>query len=140
LRVIAKEEDEMKTTNDLARRDPNHLPARAEQARATLTPAVDVYENGDELLLYADIPGVTRDDLALHFANNQLTIEARRKPNEQGKLLASEFGPADFLRSFSVPPGLDADKVSAEFRDGVLCIHLPKSAAVKPRQIQVREG
>jgi len=138
--VIAKEEDAMKNTNDLARRDPNHLPARAEQARATLSPPVDVYENGDELLLYADIPGVTRDEVALHFANNQLTIEAQRKPNDQGKLLASEFGPTNFVRSFSVPPGLDADKVTAEFREGVLCIHLPKSAAVKPRQIQVRGG
>jgi len=130
----------MKKTNDLARRDPNHLPARAEQARATLSPAVDVYENGDELLLVADIPGVTRDEVSLHFANNQLMIEALRKPNDSGKLLASEFGPADFLRSFSVPPGLDADKVTAEFREGVLCIHLPKSAAVKPRQIEVRGG
>jgi HSP20 family protein len=138
--VFGNEEEEMKTTNDLARRDPNHMPARAEQARATLSPPVDVYENGDELLLYADIPGVTRDDVALHFANNQLTIEARRKANDQGKLLAAEFGPADFVRSFSVPPGLDADKVTAEFREGVLCIHLPKSAAVKPRQIPVREG
>jgi HSP20 family protein len=138
--VYGNEEDEMKTTNDLARRDPNHMPARAEQARATLSPPVDVYENGDELLLYADIPGVTRDDVALHFANNHLTIEARRKANDQGKLLAAEFGPADFVRSFSVPPGLDADKVTAEFREGVLCIHLPKSAAVKPRQIPVREG
>ena len=130
----------MNKKNDLARRDPNHLPARAEQARATLTPPVDVYENGDELLLYADIPGVTRDEVALHLANNQLTIEAQRKPVNQGKLLAAEFGPVDYVRSFSVPPGLDPDKVTAEFREGVLCIHLPKSAAIKPRQIQVRGG
>ena len=130
----------MKKTNDLARRDPNNVPARAEQTRATLSPPVDVYENGDELLLYADIPGVTRDEVALHLANNQLTIEAQRKPSDNGKLLAAEFGPADFVRSFSVPPGLDAEKVTAEFREGVLCIHLPKSAAVKPRQIQVRGG
>ncbi len=130
----------MKKTNDLARRDPNHSAVRAEQPRATISPPVDVYENVDELLMYADIPGVSRDEVALHFANNQLTIEAQRKPSDQGKLLASEYGAADFVRSFSVPPGLDADKVTAEFRDGVLCIHLPKSAAVKPRQIQVRGG
>ena len=130
-----------KTTSDLARRESNgNLPARAEQGRTSLSPTVDVYENGDELLLYADIPGVTRDEVALHLANNQLTIEAQRKIPDQGRTLGAEFGPADFRRSFSVPPGLDADKVTADYRDGVLCVHLPKSAAVKPRQIQVRGG
>jgi len=129
----------MKNTNDLARRDPDQ-PAKAQSSRPTYMPPVDVYENSDELLLYADIPGVTRDDVALHLANNQLTIEARRKGSDQGRMLAAEFGQADYRRSFSVPPGLDADKVTADLRDGVLAIHLPKSAAVRPRQIPVRGG
>jgi HSP20 family protein len=130
-----------KTTSDLARREANgNLAARTEQMRTPLSPSVDVYENEDELMLYADIPGVTRDEVALHLANNQLTIEAERKMVDHGRMLRSEFGSADFRRSFSVPPGLDADKVTADYRDGVLCVHLPKSAAVKPRQIQVRGG
>jgi HSP20 family molecular chaperone IbpA len=55
-------------------------------------------------------------------------------------VIAAEFAPGDYRRSFTVPRGLDPDKVKAEFSNGVLSLHLPKSSAIKPRQIKVQAG
>jgi HSP20 family protein len=100
-----------------------------------------VYENADEFLLMADMPGVTPNELAIHLDKDELTIESHRAAATPGaKPLASEFVPRDYRRSFTVPHGLDMDKVKAEFSNGILSLHLPKSPAVKPRQIQVRAG
>jgi HSP20 family protein len=105
-----------------------------------VTPPVDVYENREEFLLVADMPGITRDDVRIHLDKGQLTVEARRSEPNGGKLLAYEVRGNVYRRAFSVPQGIDADKVSAELQQGVLRVHLPKSAAVKPRQIQVQSA
>src|SRR5687768_5965010 len=83
-------------------------------------PAVDIYENGDEVLLVADVPGVANDQVTIHFDKGQLTIEGRRAETVQG--LAGGF---DYRRTFAVPQGIDADKISAELTSGVLQLHLP---------------
>ena len=121
--------------------------AEAVQQRPAIAPAVDVYENKDELLLFADVPGVTpaelelrveRDTLTLHLDKGKLTIEARREDKQEGGLLAAEYRTFDFRRTFVVPQGIEADKIVAELDQGVLKVHLPKAAALKPRQIQIR--
>ena len=114
--------------------------ARNEPKRQTVAPPVDVYENRDEFLLIADMPSVNKDDLRIHLDKGQLTIEASRAATNGGTVLASEIRAVDYRRAFSVPQGIDVEKVSADLTDGVLQVHLPKSAAVKPRQIQVRAG
>lgn len=96
----------------------------------TLTPAVDIYENADEVLLLADLPGVTSDKLSVVFDQGELTIEGSQ---------ASREGTV-YKRSFSVSQELDPAKIGAEIKDGVLTVHLPKAAAAKPRQIAVRSG
>jgi HSP20 family protein len=129
----------MNTRTELAKRETT-APAKADGSRQMQSPPVDVYENADELLLLADMPGVTPDDVAIHLDQNELTIETRRNSPPENKMVRPEFAAVDYRRSFTVPHGLDAEKIKAEVSNGVLALHLPKSPAIKPRQIQVRAG
>ena len=108
--------------------------------RPYVAPLVDIFENGDELLLVADVPGVSNDALAIQFEKGQLTLEARRTDVFEGAALAAEYRPYDFRRTFVIPQGIDAAKISAELDGGVLRVHLPKAAQLKPRQIHVKSG
>lgn len=108
--------------------------------RPALLPNVDVYENATEILLLVDLPGVSKEHLQIDLDKDQLTIEARRQPATERTPYASEFRALDFRRSFSMPPGIDRDKVDAELRSGILWLRLPKSEAARPRQIQVRSS
>ena len=106
--------------------------------RPAVAPPVDIYENDDEMLVVADVPGVASDGVHLNFENSQLVIEASATPPEvDGSALFREFANVDYRRTFQLAPGIDADKISAELSGGTLKIHLPKSAALKPRQIPV---
>lgn len=105
-----------------------------------LTPMVDIYENEDEILLHADMPGVNREQMTINLDNDTLSLVGVRQVEAGGTARFQEFGNAEYRRSFTLPPGIDTDKVDAEFKDGVLRLHLPKSAAVKPRTIEVRQG
>jgi HSP20 family protein len=110
------------------------------QERRTFVPPVDIYENADEVLVMADLPGIGKESLAIHLDKGQLTIEGRRKAEFEGGELALEFGAANYKRSFVLPPGIQSDGITAELNQGVLRVHLPKSAAQKPRQIQIKAG
>ena len=98
--------------------------------RPTVAPPVDIYENKDEILILADIPGVAQEGLAVNLDKDQLTIEARR-PASGGEVAF------DYRRTFVVPRGIDAEHIGAALTSGVLRLTLPKSAALKPRQIHV---
>lgn len=106
--------------------------------RPAVAPPVDIYENAEKLVLVADVPGVAKEGLAIHFEKGQLTFEGRREGAETGNLLATEYRPYDYRRTFALPQGIDAEKITAELESGVLRIHLPKAAAHKPRRIEVR--
>lgn len=101
------------------------------------TPDVDIYINDDEILLIADMPGVDKKNISINLENNTLTIEGHFEHPYTEPLQRKEFGSTDYRRIFSLPKGIDAEKASAEFNLGVLQLHLPKSAAIKPRQIKV---
>jgi len=122
----------MSTETKMNKRE-NDLPEKMAQ-RATVAPAVDIFENKDELLILADLPGVQKEDLAIQFDKGHLTLEGRLR----------EFGPDeepfDYRRTFVVPQGIDAEKISANLQNGVLRVTLPKPAAMKPRQITVNAG
>ena len=107
-------------------------PEKAEER--WFTPAVDVYENNQEWLIQADLPGVPKEGLRLDLDKDELVIEARW-PSEDGTRTA-----AGYRRIFALPAGIDPDKVSAELECGVVSIHLPKSEAVRPRRIAVKAG
>jgi len=108
--------------------------------RRAVAPACDIYENKDEVLLVADLPGVVPEGLKINLDNDELTLEARRDLPSEGTLLSAEYRACDYRRSFVVPSGIDAAKIAAELKNGILHLHLPKSEDVKPRQISVRAG
>jgi len=108
--------------------------------RPAFTPACDIYENKDEILLVADLPGVSPDALHINLDNRELLLEARRDVPLTGSALGIEYRACDFRRRFVVPTGIDGGKINAELREGVLRLHLPKADGIKPRQISVRAG
>ena len=102
------------------------------------TPAVDIYENEDEILLHADMPGVVKEDISVDIDNGTLSISGVRKLETEGAATYEEFTDVEYVRSFSVPQTIDVEKVEAELKNGVLRLHLPKSEAAKPRQIEIK--
>lgn len=122
-------------TNQATKREPM---AQNNDARRMTAPAVDVYENKEEVLLVADMPGVRPDDIVIRFERGELTLSGKRLKNPEGSLLAAEHRFTDFQRTFTVPQSIQADAINAEIAHGVLKIHLPKVSAQKPRQIAVK--
>src|SRR5207237_10615700 len=110
----------------------------ARGARRVVGPPVDVFENEHEVLVVADVPGIPEDAFEVNVENDKLTIETKRQPASDTRALAREYEEFDFARSFRIPAGIDAPKVSAEVKNGTLTVHLPKTEAVKPRRIEVR--
>lgn len=114
---------------------------RSERTRAgrMFRPNVDIVETADELTVLADLPGATTESIDINFENGLLTLHARipeRRADSAGFLLR-EYGVGDFYRTFEVSEAVDANRISAEYRNGVLTLHLPKAEAVKPRKIAV---
>jgi len=105
-----------------------------------VTPLVDIYENDDEILLHAEMPGVTKDDISVNIDNGNLALTGVRSMTKGGAAEWEEFGEVEYQRVFSVPQTIDVNKVSAELKDGVLALHLPKSEAAKPKQIKITAG
>jgi len=103
------------------------------------TPRVDILETDDALELFADMPGVKPQDTDVRFENGELTLHGRCTPRHQGvNYLYGEYGVGDFYRTFSISHDIDADKITAEIKCGVLKVTLPKSEAVKPKRITVK--
>jgi HSP20 family molecular chaperone IbpA len=109
--------------------------------RPAVAPRVDVYETPDELVLIADLPGVTQENLKIDVADDRLTIHGSRASASQQaaqKGLMRELAPFDYNRVFTLPDGIDRDKIVAALKEGVLTLKLPKSAAIKPRRIEIK--
>ena len=102
-------------------------------------PNVDILEKHDELLVVADMPGVKGGEIDIRFEDGELTIHGPAAARQEGqRYLAQEYGVGDFYRTFRVSERVDATKISAEYKDGVLLLHLPKVEAAKPRKIKVK--
>ena len=116
--------------------------ASAERTRSGqwFRPPVDILEKSDELLLVTDLPGAKSDAIDIHFEDGVLTITGTVAPryDEQTSFLWREYGVGDFHRSFRVSEQVDANRIQAEYTDGVLTVHLPKAEEAKPRKIQVQ--
>jgi len=103
------------------------------------TPRVDIYETENELTLYAEMPGVRSEDVELNYEQGELMVRGRVRPRSQNKhLLLQEYDEGDFYRAFNIHESIDASRISAECKNGVLTVHLPKAEAVKPRRITVK--
>jgi HSP20 family protein len=100
---------------------------------------VDIYETDRELTLYAELPGVRPGDVDLHYEKGELVLHVRIKPRLTDRpLLLQEYEDGDFYRAFTIHESIDSGRISAECKNGILTIHLPKSEVAKPRQIAVR--
>jgi len=108
--------------------------------RPVIAPPVDIYENTNEYLVVADMPGVSNDDVQIRFEDGELSIRATRKAAAEGQYLGNELVEADFARRFSIPETVDAEKIDATLQHGVLHLVLPKASRARPRQISVRAG
>jgi HSP20 family molecular chaperone IbpA len=108
-------------------------------ARAA-TPAVDVFESADELLLIVDLPGVAKEGLRVHVEKGTLTLEGRVTTGAapERTSLGSERTADVYERAFALPETIDVERIVAELADGVATLHLPKSDKAKPRRIPVR--
>jgi HSP20 family protein len=110
------------------------------QANRPWSPAVDIYETENELVLKADLPDVETQDVNVRVENQTLTISGERKfeksSNEKGfHRIERSYG--NFTRSFAVPNTFDTENIAANFKNGVLTVTLPKKEAAKPRQIKI---
>ena len=120
---------------------PSRLQAAEQSTAASLTyqPHVDVCDRGGEVLLVADIPGATAGGIDVSFEDGVLSVHAAVAPRHlPGRQLQQEYGIGDYRRSFRLGEGFDASQISAEYRRGVLTIHVPRLAAVRPRKVEVR--
>jgi HSP20 family protein len=117
------------------------LPDREGTRIVTYTPRVDILERDDELVLFADVPGVKQQDVDLRFENGELVLHGRCAPRQpSGSVVAEEYGIGDFYRAFTISEQIDPEKIRASLQAGVLTVHLPKHERVKPRKITVKGG
>jgi HSP20 family protein len=105
------------------------------------TPACDIYEDEEEIVVRADLAAVDPKDVEIRFENGVLTLKGERKLDQQDKrenYHRLELSYGTFTRGFSLPATIDSEKIRAESKHGVLLIHLPKKAEAKPKSIQVK--
>lgn len=104
------------------------------------TPALDLYDEKDRFLVSVELPGVTKDAIGISLHDGVLTVSGERKHEREGKegeTFRSERYFGKFQRSVSIPATVDATKVTASYKDGVLLVDLPKAEEAKPKQIEI---
>lgn len=118
----------------------NHVFERLNGARPQAFPACNIWEDDDALLVEAELPGMTMDDLEVYVTQNELTIKGERKRPAQEKALQhrQERSFGSFTRTLTLPAPIDANHVEAQLDSGILKIRLGKQEQVKPRKIAVK--
>jgi HSP20 family protein len=111
-----------------------------EAALANWAPAVDISETDKEYLVKAELPGLKKEEVKIMLQNGVLSLSGERKASKEQKdethhRVERVYG--QFSRSFTVQENVAADKISAESRDGVICVHLPKTQTAKPEVKQI---
>jgi HSP20 family protein len=114
-----------------------------ENGERSWMPAVDVWETGNELVYAFDIPGISEDEISIEYDDGALTVNGKRERTEQSEgdrfyRYERRFG--SFSRTVGLPQGVEEDAIRADYRNGVLEIHVPKPEAPKPRRIQIGSG
>ena len=105
------------------------------------SPALDVFEDKDNVVVKAELPGMKKEEIQISLHGDVLTLSGERKEEQkhpEGDIHRSERFVGKFQRTLSLPTLVDADKVKASYKDGILTVTLPKTEAAKPKQIQVK--
>ena len=132
----------MATNTSVAERDsqPSAVQGRTQSVESAIRPPVDIFEDGDGITLLADMPGVSKDRLNLRVDGNNLVLEGDMQFElpEQAEALYADVRSTRYRRSFALSAELEAQKIEANLKDGVLTVRIPKRAALRPRKIEVR--
>lgn len=113
--------------------------SRQSQLFSGWTPALDLYQNNDNIVAVVELPGMRKEDIEISLQDGTLTISGERKEEtgpENGATRTERFT-GKFRRTITLPTRVDASKVSANYKDGVLTVTLPKAEEAKPKQIQI---
>jgi len=107
---------------------------------STWVPSVDIFETESDVVLAAEVPGIDEKDIEIKVEDNTLTIKGERKFEKETKeenyhRIERSYG--SFFRSFALPSYVDHEKIEAQFENGVLKVHMPKKAEVKPRKVRI---
>lgn len=110
------------------------------EGKESWTPSVDIMEKDGKLILRAEVPGLTEKEIELKLEGNTLTLKGERKMENEDKKgtfhrIESYYG--SFSRSFRLPDTVDADKINADYKNGVLTVTIPQKPEVQPREIPV---
>lgn len=114
--------------------------SEAVPAAAMWSPAVDIYESGDDIVVKAEVPGIGRDEIAVEVKDGMLALRGERKFEKEEKeenyhRIERSYG--TFVRSFALPSSADAEKVQAALKEGVLEVRIGKKELAKPRKVKV---
>jgi HSP20 family protein len=113
--------------------------AEATRNGTCFTPRVDIVETDADLFLHADMPGASPENIDLRYEQGELILHGKVQPGApRGRLVFGEFDVGDFYRVFQVHESIDAAKIEAEFKNGVVTVRLPKVEAVKPKQVPIK--
>lgn len=147
--IATREWEPLRTLREFLRWDPfaemvpGFMGPSLQLEGATLAPAFEVKETKDAFVFKADVPGVKESDLDLRLTQNRLTISGKRESEKTEKdetYYAYERSFGSFSRSFTVPAGVDADRIKADLKDGVLTVDLPKRPEAQARKVTVKSG
>ncbi len=114
-----------------------------EVLRGAWSPSVDIFENKNEIVLEAELPGMSAEDVNISIENNVLTLHGERKfekKDEGDNFHRVERSYGSFTRSFTLPPTVSSENANAEFNNGVLRLTLAKREEAKPRRIEIKAG
>ncbi len=136
------DERQVRVSVETGRRNSAHQRAIEQDAQApreTYTPPIDIHESPDGLVLEADIPGAAEQALHVQLEDNVLNLYARIEPRlpQDTRLIHEEYRPGDYHRSFILSDEVDRDRITAELKNGVLRVFLPKADRVRARRIEV---
>jgi HSP20 family molecular chaperone IbpA len=122
---------------DMSVRSGHETEGREQTHDLFIRPAVDIFETDEGITLLADLPGVAKEDLHVDIEQGLLTVQAKGKSYLKAEPIHREFLPGNFYRQFQLADTFDPEKISAEMKNGVLTLRVPKSEAAKPRHIEI---
>jgi HSP20 family protein len=130
------------TEKELQFRDKQEVQGAGEPTKTGITfvPAVDIYETEEALTLVADMPGVSPEGIRIDLKDNQLTVagEVFESEGNQERVLLKEYETGNYIRQFALGEVIDQPKITAQLKNGVLTLVLPKVEKAKPRRIEIK--
>jgi len=132
--------DVLTTENQASVRATGEKPLATRDETRYIAPPVDIFETDDAIVVVADLPGVKSEEVDIRVEDNILTIRGKADYSPPAAILRGDFSLQGYYRQFQLSDEVDQEKISAESKNGVLTIRLPKAEKSKPKQIKVRMG